>query len=130
MKVCRIFEYCWGHRLVNYEGSKCKYLHGHNWKIEVELDGPQFNDMVIDFIELKEKLDPVLGEFDHTLVLYENDPLVPILKATHEKFSIVSFNPTAENFALYFLKQVQQIYPVHKVKIRVWESSKSFAEAE
>lgn len=128
MKVTRTFFYSWGHRLLNVI-SPCQRLHGHNWQIDVTIDG-WLNEtgMVIDFSELQEKLHPVFAEFDHYFVLCKDDKLVPILQAANEEIKVVEFNPTSENFALYFQKKVQQIYPMYRISIRVWESSKSFAE--
>ncbi len=31
-QICRKIEFCYGHRLLNYEG-KCRHLHGHNGKL-------------------------------------------------------------------------------------------------
>ena len=48
--------------------SKCRNLHGHNWRIEVEVQSSCLNDegMVIDFTKIKE----VVGQLDHA---YLND---------------------------------------------------------
>ena len=35
-QVTRTIHFCYGHRLLNYQG-KCRYLHGHNGKVEIEL---------------------------------------------------------------------------------------------
>ena len=38
-RVTREFHFCYGHRLLNYEG-KCRYLHGHNGKAVITLEAP------------------------------------------------------------------------------------------
>ena len=42
------------HQLLGYAGN-CESLHGHNWKVEVQVRGEQLNDIgiLIDFKELK-----------------------------------------------------------------------------
>ena len=35
-RVTKEIHFCYGHRLMNYDG-KCRYFHGHNGKVEVEL---------------------------------------------------------------------------------------------
>ena len=34
-KVTKQIEFCYGHRLLNYDG-KCKHLHGHNGLLEID----------------------------------------------------------------------------------------------
>ena len=53
-KVTREIHFCYGHRLLNYSG-KCRHLHGHNGKVEIELFSEKLNDlgMVRDFEEIK-----------------------------------------------------------------------------
>ena len=52
--VTKRIDFCYGHRLLNYEG-KCKYLHGHNGRVEIELEGERLDDrgMVTDFGDIK-----------------------------------------------------------------------------
>ena len=53
-KVSRQIEFCYGHRLLDYEG-KCRHLHGHNGKvlITIEASGLDEQGMVLDFGEIK-----------------------------------------------------------------------------
>jgi len=45
---------------------KCGRLHGHTYRIEVEIDGPaEGGGMVLDFADLKAQVRTVLGRFDH-----------------------------------------------------------------
>ena len=52
--VTRIIHFCYGHRLREYDG-KCRYLHGHNGKVEIELSSDRLDPrgMVKDFEEIK-----------------------------------------------------------------------------
>ena len=42
------------HNLINYQGD-CENLHGHNWKVELEIVASQLNDIgiAIDFKQMK-----------------------------------------------------------------------------
>ena len=53
--------------------TKCGRMHGHRWKIVVEIEGNQLkNGMIIDFIELKKFIDKIItNEFDHRLFISE-----------------------------------------------------------
>ena len=53
MRVTKIFDWHCSHRLTNHEGL-CKNIHGHTYKLEVEIDGSLLSGgssdgMVIDF---------------------------------------------------------------------------------
>ena len=54
------------HQLKGYEG-KCEEIHGHNWKVEIEVEGNELDKvgMLIDFKELKNILKGVIDELDH-----------------------------------------------------------------
>lgn len=54
------------HQLRGYKG-KCENLHGHNWKVELSVEGKALNDigLLIDFHELKRILGEVLVRLDH-----------------------------------------------------------------
>ncbi|HLB03050.1 MAG TPA: 6-carboxytetrahydropterin synthase, partial [Nitrospiria bacterium] len=41
-KVTKHILFCYGHRLLNYDG-KCKHLHGHNGRVEIELTSPKLD---------------------------------------------------------------------------------------
>ena len=125
------------HFLKDYEG-KCRNLHGHCWKVVVEIQGEtlsvqaQSRGMLVDFSELKEALNRLCERFDHCLI-YEKDSLSPLaLQAFEmEKFKIteVPFRPTAENFAKYFFDELKKAgMPVHRVE--VYETAKNCAAYE
>ena len=54
-RVTRQIDFCYGHRLLNYEG-KCKHLHGHNGRALITIEAPKLDirGMVIDFSEIKQ----------------------------------------------------------------------------
>ncbi|HOM18922.1 MAG TPA: 6-carboxytetrahydropterin synthase, partial [Thermoguttaceae bacterium] len=56
-RVVREIEFCYGHRLLDYEG-KCRYLHGHNARALVTLEGAELDHrgMLLDFGEIKRRL--------------------------------------------------------------------------
>src|SRR5262245_34823429 len=45
--------------------KKCGVPHGHTYRIEVQVEGPVVNGMVIDFDILKKNLRELLKSFDH-----------------------------------------------------------------
>jgi 6-pyruvoyltetrahydropterin/6-carboxytetrahydropterin synthase len=106
------------HCIRNYPG-KCSRLHGHNWKVEVNICGNKLNElgMLVDFVDLKTAVNGILVKLDH-YYLNEVEPFCEI-------------NPTAENLAQYIYEKLDET-PIFQqnVKlrsIRVWESPNSAA---
>ena len=103
------------HKVVDSNG-KCEKLHGHTWTVELFVLGENLepNGMVIDFAALKDALQTVTDKLDHTY-LNEIDELG---------------NPTTENIAKYYFKQLKKTLPEKPKleKVRVWESPKSWCE--
>lgn len=101
------------HNLRGYKG-KCEELHGHNWKVEIELSSAKLDKigMVADFKYLKEKLNKVLTALDHR---YLND--LPYFKKA---------NPTSENIARHIFGRLKPSIKYLR-GVTVWESNTSRA---
>jgi len=126
--ITREFHFCYGHRLLDYDG-KCAHPHGHNGRVEITLESETLDarGMVLDFSELKHIVNDWLDEnFDHKMVLAENDPLVPVLATMHEPMYLMPCPPTAEIFAQIIFNFVKAHgYPVQQVVF--WETDKCSA---
>lgn len=111
-EISRKLHFCYGHRVYNHE-SKCSTAHGHNgvlWIYARPIEGLDSLGRVIDFSVLKGIVGGwVETNWDHNFLVYYNDPLLGALAndVTKKKPPFVcSFNPTAENMAMYLLKEV------------------------
>jgi 6-pyruvoyltetrahydropterin/6-carboxytetrahydropterin synthase len=127
-QVTRKIDFCYGHRLLNYEG-KCKYLHGHNGRAVITLEAPQLDErgMVVDFTDIKRVVAGWIDEsLDHRMILHRDDPAVPMLKNMGEPLYLIDANPTAESIArLIYEFAAQQGFPVTQVQL--WETPNSVA---
>lgn len=127
-RVTRQIDFCYGHRLLNYEG-KCRYLHGHNGRavIVIEADHLDQRGMVLDFSDIKRVVSGWIDEtLDHRMILHRDDPAVPMLRQLGEPMYLLDVNPTAENIArLIFDFTVSQGFPI--VEARLWETPNCFA---
>lgn len=107
-----------GHALRNYRG-KCENLHGHNYRVQVTLQGPQLDSigLLVDFVEVKKLIHTVVDRLDHQF-LNEVPP-----------FDVL--NPSAENIAKYFYDQISgglgKSAPVQVGHIQLWETDSSSA---
>ena len=127
-KVTRQIHFCYGHRLLNYDG-KCRYLHGHNGIVEVELESKRLDKrgLVFDFTEIKNVIQSWIDKnLDHRMILHHKDPALPHLKKLKEPCHVLKENPTAEAIAkLIYEVAVSHGFPVSEV--RLWETENSFA---
>jgi 6-pyruvoyltetrahydropterin/6-carboxytetrahydropterin synthase len=58
-----------GH-FITFNGNICERLHGHNWRTAVEVTGPlDQNYYVFDFIALRDRLQAIVNELDHRVLL-------------------------------------------------------------
>lgn len=98
-----------GHRVVNHE-SKCKHLHGHNYRIHFAIEAPQLDELgrVLDFGVIKSVLCMWLEDnIDHKFLIWEKDPLLEgLMQLSPDSLVVVPFNPTAENIGEYLLTEI------------------------
>jgi 6-pyruvoyltetrahydropterin/6-carboxytetrahydropterin synthase len=127
-RVTREIHFCYGHRLLNYDG-KCRHLHGHNGKAVITLEGDALDrlGMVMDFSQIKRVVGRWIDEtIDHTMLLHKDDPVLPMLQKQGERVHVLDVNPTAENIAkLIYDFTAGQGFPV--VEVRLWETESSYA---
>ena len=127
-RVTRQIDFCYGHRLLNYDG-KCKYLHGHNGRAIIALEAEKLDDrgMVLDFSDIKRVVSGWIdANLDHRMLLHRNDPAVPALKQMGEPLFLLDVNPTAENIArLIYEFTATAGFPI--VECRLWETPNCFA---
>ncbi len=100
------------HDIPGHTGG-CENLHGHNFKVEVEAQAFELNDlgMAIDFADLKKATKKYTEVLDHS---YVNE---------HSPFDKI--NPTSENIAKYLYQQIKSELEDNSAKllaVTVWES--------
>lgn len=127
-RVSREISFCYGHRLLNYDG-KCRYLHGHNARAVITLEGAKLDHrgMLVDFSDLKRVVGTWIDEtLDHKMLLHRDDPALPLLRQLNEPVVVLDVNPTAENIArLIFDHVAAEGFPV--VEVRLWETDNCYA---
>lgn len=101
-----------GHRVVGHE-SKCKFLHGHNYRLHFTIASNTPDDLddigrVLDFGVIKTHLCEWLEQhWDHKFLIWDEDPMLEYLMViSPESMLPVPFNPTAENMAKYMVEIV------------------------
>jgi 6-pyruvoyltetrahydropterin/6-carboxytetrahydropterin synthase len=101
--------------LLTGHGGQCKNLHGHTYKVVVELGGNtpgQPDDMVMDFKELKAVLqEEIVSTCDHAF-LYDTTSAVEVdIAQTLEKHGLrtyaLGYRSTSENLAKHFFEKIE-----------------------
>jgi 6-pyruvoyltetrahydropterin/6-carboxytetrahydropterin synthase len=88
-------EFSAAHLIRDYNGP-CSRLHGHNWKVTVEVKTDILDKlgMSIDFYTLRKKIEEVAAQLDHRDL------------STTPPFDH-ALNPTSENIARYFFDELK-----------------------
>src|SRR5262245_829436 len=64
---------------ITFAGDICERLHGHNYRVAVEVEGPlDENKYVIGFVALRDELKTILDDLDHRMLLPTSHPLIRV----------------------------------------------------
>jgi 6-pyruvoyltetrahydropterin/6-carboxytetrahydropterin synthase len=143
MKVAKRFRWEAAHRLPWHEGD-CKYVHGHSYRMMVELEGeptedtPGGSSMLIDFKHVKRLVKPLVDAMDHATIVAEDDPeLQAAMEKLGSKTYELPFDSTAENLATHVARrlgtdghEVLTKHGVTTIRVKVWETETCYAEHE
>jgi len=147
-RICKIFEVESGHMLSKNDDC-CGFPHGHTRRIELILEADEIDtcQMVCDYRAIKMLMKEYLNTFDHSMCVNTHDPNFENLRSLYGE-RIIPFenmDPTTEVIAktIYeevrrrlaeYIRQKSKIYPmqngVRVSRVRVWETSSSWAEYE
>lgn len=131
--VTKTIKFDAAHILANHQGL-CKNLHGHTYRVDitVSLSEREFDDMVIDFKDLKRIAEAkVCDRFDHAFIYNSASSGEVEIAAVVEKHGMrtvcLPFRSTAENLARYFYNELLPVIPGLS-SVKVWETADSCAE--
>ena len=74
---------------ITFAGNNCERLHGHNYRVEVEIFGPlDENQYVVDFIAVRDELKKLTDELDHRVLLPQHHRLIQVTADAEEVTAI------------------------------------------
>jgi len=114
-RLSKVFYFEAGHRLVKGYNGKCNHPHGHSWKLEVVIKSKDLfeYDFVMDYKQLKEIVQPVVDELDHSFIVYKKDYIMSdFLKTNKFRHIILDDNPTSEVIAKWIYDIVEIELPM------------------
>ena len=112
MRSIAKLELQYAHRFYGFRGE-AQYLHGHSGHLTIEVEdsvNPGVN-MVFPCNEIQKTAWDVLKNFDHALILREDDPLLPAVLAVYEKQGIKDGAPTNTMKGAAFKTELATAYP-------------------
>ena len=99
MEIYKEFSFDSAHFLPNVpDGHKCKNMHGHTYRLRVFLEGTPDPELgwIMDFKDLKDKVNVVIDQLDHKLI--------------NEIRGLE--NPTAENITIWIWQEIKPLLPL------------------
>ena len=102
----------YAHRFLGYDGE-AQYLHGHSGLLTIEVAGDvnESNGFVYPCNSIKRIAWDYLKDFDHALILQENDPLLPEVLKVYEAQGIRNGAPSNTMTGLPIHTDLAVAYP-------------------
>ena len=112
MRSISTFDLQYAHRFYGFRGE-AQYLHGHSGILTIEVEDTvnEGVNMVFPCNEIKKVAWNVLQNFDHALILREDDPLLPAVLDVYEKQGIKNGHPQNQMKGVAFETPLAKAYP-------------------
>ncbi|OZN25482.1 6-carboxytetrahydropterin synthase QueD [Actinobacillus seminis] len=134
-KVSKEFSFDMAHILDGHDG-KCQNLHGHTYKLQVEVSGDLVPDgakkgMVVDFTDVKTVVkEAILDPMDHAFIYDTTSEreckIAALLNELNSKTFGIPVRTTAEEMARFMFNRLKGKLSISA--IRLWETPTSFCE--
>lgn len=110
-----VSDFAAAHTLRDYPGA-CSRMHGHNWKVEAEVEAVTLDDvgMGVDFKVIKNAVRVLTDHLDHQYL--------------NEIAPFDSVNPTAENIAAHLFRGLSQALNDQRIRVKaitLWETDRA-----
>lgn len=112
MRSITSFDIQYAHRFLGFKGE-AQYLHGHTGVLTIEVEDTVNKgvNMVFPCNEIKKTAWDVIRNFDHALVLRQDDPLLPAILDVYEKQGILHGHPQNTMMGPAFETPLAKAYP-------------------
>lgn len=112
MRSITTFDLQYAHRFYGFKGE-AQYLHGHTGILTIEVEDSinEGVNMVFPCDEIKKTAWNLLKNFDHAVILREDDPLLPAILDVYEKQGIRNGSPQNQMKGPAFKTELATAYP-------------------
>ena len=118
MKSVTTFDLQYAHRFYEFKGE-AQYLHGHSGILTIEVEDTinKGVNMVYPCNEIKKIAWSLLQNFDHALILREDDPILPAILEVYDKQGIKNGAPQNTMKGEAFKTELATAYPDCRVVV-------------
>jgi len=110
-------------------GEKCGRIHGHTYDVTCHFSFSEMqNGITMLFSDIDKITEPIIKQYDHHFLLYENDVLCEVLEFWDEPFIALPFETSAENMAIWIFNQIRNKLPIIKIELAETKTSKVIYE--
>lgn len=108
----------YAHRFLGYEGE-AQYLHGHSGTLTIEVEGNvhERTGFVYACNDIKRIAWDYLQNFDHALILQQEDPLLPDVISAYDQQGIKNGAPSNRNIGITFHNELGRAYPESRLVV-------------
>lgn len=118
MRSITTFDLQYSHRFYGFKGE-AQYLHGHTGIMTIEVeDSINYGvNMVFPCNEIRKTAWEVLQNFDHALILREDDPLLPAILGVYKEQGILNGTPQNKMKGPAFKTELATAYPDARIVV-------------
>ena len=130
MQIEKKYHFYAGHRN-KLAGEKCGRLHGHTYKIKCSFKFNKMrNGVTMLFSEIDKIVEPIIKQYDHYFLLYEEDSLCELFDLADEPYISLPFETSAENMAIWIYNEIAQELPIVQIELAETLTSKIIYNAD
>lgn len=106
-------------------GEKCGKIHGHTYDVVCQFKFDKIdNGITMLFSDIDRIAEPIIKQYDHTFLLWKDDPLVTILEINNEPFTELPFETSAENMSIWLFTEIKNAgLPIIRIELAETKSS-------
>ena len=106
-------------------GEKCGRIHGHTYDVKCFFKFNEItNGITMLFSDIDKIAEPIIKQYDHTFLLYKEDPLVDMLKFNNEPYTELPFETSAENMSMWIFTEIKnEGLPICRIELAETKSS-------
>ncbi len=108
-------------------GEKCGRIHGHTYEIECDFTFKEKGSSITClFSDIDALVEPILKGHCHWFLLWDEDPLVPVLDMMGEEYKKLPFITSAENLCVWLATRIinETDLPLTQITLAETKSSK------
>lgn len=107
--------------------DKCRNIHGHQYETRITFDLIQKGSITTLFADLDKLVAPIIAEYDHGMLIDENDPLYLHLLKFPEvlKFKVFSGPTSVENLVKKLYNEIRERTGLNVYAVEVDETKSS-----